>query len=119
MNFKLLRAYVYQNRVSLRTQPNCLDWLICLSQDREPNEISAARTPFNHKAVFKSCMTGALKTLRITHDPTSLRLIAQQDLQINFNCSDRPVAEDTTHVHSYFEYSRHSNKIVPLPRKII
>ncbi len=73
----------------------------------------------NHKGVFKSCMFDARKTLHISRETVNDCFIATPGMQIPFDCSDAPMPEDETRLHSYFEDGSDPDEMLQLPNPIM
>jgi non-specific serine/threonine protein kinase len=73
----------------------------------------------NHKGVFKSCMFDARKTLHISRETVNDCFIATPGMQIPFDCSDAPLPEDETRLHSYFEDGSDPDEMLELPNSIM
>jgi non-specific serine/threonine protein kinase len=73
----------------------------------------------NHKGVFKSCMFDARKTLHISRETVNDCFIATPGMQIPFDCSDAPMPEDETRLHSYFEDGSDPDEMLQLPNSIM
>tara|TARA_B110000503_G_scaffold57440_1_gene92025 strand:- start:7011 stop:8846 length:1836 start_codon:yes stop_codon:yes gene_type:complete len=73
----------------------------------------------NHKGVFKSCMFDARKTLHISRETVNDCFIATPGMQIPFDCSDAPLPEDETRLHSYFEDGSDPDEMLQLPNSIM
>ena len=73
----------------------------------------------NHKGVFKSCMFDARKTLHISRETVNDCFIATPGMQIPFDCSDAPLPEDETRLHSYFEDGSDPDEMLQLPNPIM
>lgn len=73
----------------------------------------------NHKGVFKSCMFDARKTLHISRETVNDCFIATPGIQIPFDCSDAPLPEDETRLHSYFEDGSDPDEMLQLPNSIM
>ena len=82
------------------------------------NMVHLARA-INHKGVFKSCMFDARKTLHISRETVNDCFIATPGMQIPFDCSDAPLPEDETRLHSYFEDGSDPDEMLELPNSIM
>ena len=82
------------------------------------NMVHLARA-INHKGVFKSCMFDARKTLHISRETVNDCFIATPGMQIPFDCSDAPLPEDETRLHSYFEDGSDPDEMLQLPNPIM
>ena len=82
------------------------------------NMVHLARA-INHKGVFKSCMFDARKTLHISRETVNDYFIATPGMQIPFDCSDAPLPEDETRLHSYFEDGSDPDEMLQLPNPIM
>ena len=82
------------------------------------NMVHLARA-INHRGVFKSCMFDARKTLHISRETVNDCFIATPGMQIPFDCSDAPLPEDETRLHSYFEDGSDPDEMLELPNSIM
>ena len=82
------------------------------------NMVHLARA-INHRGVFKSCMFDARKTLHISRETVNDCFIATPGMQIPFDCSDAPLPEDETRLHSYFEDGSDPDEMLQLPNPIM
>ena len=82
------------------------------------NMVHLARA-INHRGVFKSCMFDARKTLHISRETVNDCFIATPGMQIPFDCSDAPVPDDETRLHSYFEDGSDPDEMLQLPNPIM
>ena len=82
------------------------------------NMVHLARA-INHRGVFKSCMFDARKTLHISRETVNDCFIATPGMQIPFDCSDAPLPDDETRLHSYFEDGSDPDEMLQLPNPIM
>ncbi len=83
------------------------------------NNIVHLGRALNKPGVFKSCIFDARQTLHIARDNASEPFIGTSDMAIPFEISPRPVPEQESRQHSYFEDGDDPDEMLTLPDVIM